>query len=330
MSKKLLITGANGFVGSWIVEAAIKAGFHVYAGVRKTSNLQYLTDPRIQFFYYSFDKEDKLREQLRTEFFDYIILNAGVTSAKNKEAYFKINAGYTRKFCKLLIEENVIPKKLVYVSSLASYGPADQQVKQILDHESTPHPTTWYGESKLQAEQFILSFPQIPHIILRPTAVYGPRDTEMVSIYKTVKMGIAPKIGAGDMDATFIYVEDLAGLIISTLNNPVVNKSYFVGDGAIYPIDQLNGYLQEILGKKAINLTIPFTIMKIVAFLSEKIGRIRGVVPTLNRNKVKEYFARSFAIDTQDLKKDFNFAPAYDLKKGLVKTIAWCQANNLL
>lgn len=330
MNKKLLITGANGFVGSWVVEEAIKQGYHVYAGVRKTSNLQYLKDPRINFFYYSFDKEDKLREQLRTEFFDYIILNAGVTTAKNKEDYFKINAGYTRKFCKLLIEEKVIPKKLVYISSLASYGPAELQMKQILDHESTPHPTTWYGESKLQAEQFIHNFKQIPHIILRPTAVYGPRDVDMVSVYKTVKMGIAPKIGAGTMDATFIYVKDLANLIVSTLDKPAVNKSYFVGDGSLYPIQQLNSHLSEIFGNKTLKVTIPFAIMKIASFFSEQIGKIRGVVPILNQNKVKEYFARSFAIDTQDLKKDFNFAPSYDLKEGLRETIAWCQANNLL
>lgn len=330
MSKKVLITGANGFVGSWVVEEAIKQGYHVYAGVRKTSDLQYLKDPRINFFYYSFEKEDQLREKLRVEAFDYIILNAGVTKARDKETYFKINAGYTRKFCKILIEENVIPAKVVLISSLASYGPADMQVKQILDKDSTPHPTTWYGESKLQAEQFLMNYRRIPHLIFRPTAVFGPREMDMLSVYKTVKMGLSPKIGKGNMDASFIFVKDLATLIVNALSAKAINRSYFVSDGQVYPIQEFNAELQKIFGNKVLKLTIPFTVMKVAAFFSEQISKITGVVPVLTSNKVKEYFARSFAVDTQDLKKDFNFAPSYDLATGLEETITWCKANKLL
>jgi len=330
MDKKLLITGANGFVGSYLTEEAIKQDYLVYAGVRKTSNLQYLTDPRINYFYYSFNEEEKLREQLISHNFDYIILNAGLTTAKNRETYFKVNAGYVRKICKILTEEKLAPTKLVLISSLASYGPANLQVKQILDQDSVPHPATWYGESKLQAEQFLSSFKNIPSLIFRPTAVYGPRDTEMVSVYKTVKMGIAPKIGKGEMDASFIYVKDLSKLVIDALATKVVNKAYFVSDGHIYPIHELNDTIGQILGKKTTKVTIPFTVMKVAAFFSEMLGKIKGEVPLLNRNKVKEYFARSFAIDTTDLKKDFNFAPSFSLEKGLKETINWCKHHKLL
>ena len=209
MKNKLLITGSNGFVGSFLVQKAIDAGYNVFAGVRKSSNTQYLQDPRINFFYYSFENEDNLRTQLRSHHFDYIILNAGITRAMDKETYFKVNAGYTRKFCKILIEENIIPKKLIFISSLAAYGPADYQKDQILDKHATPHPNTWYGESKLQAEQFISSYGNIPSLIFRPTAVYGPRDTDFVTVYKTIKSGIEPKIGLGNQFLSFIYVKDL-------------------------------------------------------------------------------------------------------------------------
>jgi nucleoside-diphosphate-sugar epimerase len=330
LNKKLLITGANGFVGSWMVEEAIAQGFHVYAGVRKSSNLQYLTDPRIHFFYYSFEQEDKLREQLVSHNFDYIILNAGVTTAKNRESYFKINSGYTRKFCRILMEEQLLPTKLVYVSSLASYGPANLQMSQVLDKDSIPHPVTWYGESKLQAEQFIQSFRILPTLIFRPTAVYGPRDHDMVSVYKTIQLGIGPKIGAGDMDATFIYVKDLAKLIIDSLEARAARKAYFVGDGTVYPIHTLNDILAKLLDKRIIKVTLPFFVMQVAGFISEMVGKLQGKTPLLNRNKVKEYYARSFEVDIADLKKDFNFAPAYDLETGLKETLEWCKANNLL
>jgi len=330
MVSKLLITGANGFMGSWLVEEAISQNFHVYAGVRKSSNLKYLTDPRIHFFYYDFNKEDQLREKLRSEAFDYIVLNAGLTIAKDRATYFKVNASYVRKLCKIILEENVIPKKLILISSLASHGPANYQVKQILDHESTPHPVTWYGESKLQAEQFVQGFRMIPYLIFRPTAVFGPRDSAMLDVYKAAKFGISAKIGKGNMDASFIYVKDMAKLIIDALSADAIQKSYFVSDGEVYPIHEFNTEVGNILGKKLKKITIPFSIMKLAAFFSENMGKLKGEVPILNQNKVKEYFARSFAVDTKDLKKDFNFAPSYTLSDGLKETIAWCQENKLL
>ncbi len=330
MASKILITGANGFLGSWLVDEAIAQNLHVYAGVRKTSNLQYLKDPRIHFFYYDFSKEDQLREKLRTEAFDYIVLNAGLTTAKDRATYFKVNASYVRKICKILLEEKVIPKKLILISSLASYGPANYQVKQILDSDSTPHPVTWYGESKLQAEQFIQGFQMIPYLIFRPTAVFGPRDTAMVDVFKAAKLGLSPKIGKGEMDASFIYVKDMAKLVIDAATSEAERKSYFVSDGKVYPIHDFNQMVGDILGKKLTRITIPFSIMKLAGFVSENIGKLRGTVPILNRNKVKEYFARSFAVDTDDLKKDFNFAPSYTLSDGLKETITWCQQNKLL
>ncbi|MBT8231751.1 MAG: NAD(P)-dependent oxidoreductase [Saprospiraceae bacterium] len=330
MSKKVLITGSNGFLGSFIVEEALKQNYLIHAGVRKSSNLQYLTDPRINFLYYDFDNENNLREQLRSHRFDYIILNAGITNALNRETYFKVNSGYTRKFCKILIEENVIPEKLIFISSLASYGPAENQANQILDGQSVPHPATWYGESKLQAEQFIQSYNTIPSIIFRPTAVFGPRDTDMVAVYKTIKSGIEAKIGFGNQDQSFIYVKDLAHLIVNSLQVKAVNKGYFVSDGNIYPSKQLFDILKKILSKKTIKFTIPIPAMKVIAGISELVGKARGVTPLLNRNKVKEYFARSFAVDIDDLKKDFNFAPKYDLESGLQETIAWCKQQKLL
>jgi len=330
MAKKLLITGANGFVGSWLVEEAIAQGYLVYAGIRRTSNTKYLTDPRINYFYYSFEQEDALRENLINHQFDYIILNAGIVVAKNKETYFKVNAGYTRKFCRMLVEERLLPSKLIYISSLASHGPAEHQVKQVLDSDSAPHPATWYGESKLQAERFVMNARPISYLIFRPTAVYGPRDTEMVSVYKAIKKGLSAKIGAGNMDASFIYVKDLAKVVIDALSARAINKSYFVSDGNVHPIEEFNDKVANLLGKNPMKVTIPFGVMKLVAAASEIQGRLTGKPPLLDRNKVKEYFARSFAVDISELERDFNFKPQYGIEAGLKETIAWCQENDLL
>jgi nucleoside-diphosphate-sugar epimerase len=330
MNNKVLITGSNGFVGSFIVEEAIKQGYNVFAGVRKNSNLQYLKDPRINFFYYDFNKEKQLSEQLRSHNFEYIILNAGLTNALKKEDYFKVNAAYVRKFCKILLEENIIPRKLVLVSSLASYGPAEKQFKQILDNDSVPHPTTWYGESKLQAEQFVQSFNMIPSLIFRPTAVYGPRDKDFLELYKTIKAGFEIKIGFGKQDQSFVYVKDLVRLIVSSLKSEHANKAYFVSDGNLYDSSVINTIVRELLDKKTIKLNIPVPVVKALAFISEMIGKMRSTTPLLNTNKMKEYFVQSFAVDNSAIEKDFNFKAEYDLRKGLEETINWCKENKLI
>ena len=143
-------------------------------------------------------------------------------------------------------------------------------------------------------------------------------------------MRLEPKVGFGKQDMSFIFVKDLARLIVSTLESKVKNKSYFVSDGQVYPSDEFYGIIADILGKKTLKFTIPTGAMKVIALISEGIGKIRGQYPILNRNKIKEYFARSFAVDTTDIKNDFNFVPEFTLEEGLKETINWCKKNKLL
>lgn len=327
---KVLLTGASGFVGGFIVEALLDKGFETYAAVRKSSSRKYLQDPRIKFIEIDFEEEDDLRAKLVKHQFDYYILNAGVTKAKDEATYFKVNSGYTRKFCKILMEEQLIPKKLIYISSIAAYGPADFQAEDILTNQSTPHPVTKYGRSKLQAEQFLETFPQIPKIIFRPTVVYGPREYDMLEMYKTINKGFEITVGKEEQLLTFIYVEDLASLVADALESQVINNSYFVSDGSLYKTSTLNDILKDLLDKKTIKFSIPVPLLKVLAFFSEKSAAITGKFPILNVDKVNELIPKSWNCDSTPLQKDFNFAPLYNLEKGMEKTVKWCKAESLL
>jgi nucleoside-diphosphate-sugar epimerase len=151
-----------------------------------------------------------------------------------------------------------------------------------------------------------------------------------VTVYKTIKSGFEPKIGFGKQLLSFIYVKDLADLVVDALSSSHQQKAYFVSDGNIYPNTEYNNILKSIFNKKTIKVTIPVSILRIAATINQWIGKISGNYPILNRDKVNELKARSFAIDVEDLKNDFNFAPAYDLKTGLSETIEWCKTKKLI
>src|ERR1035437_5969967 len=124
--KKILITGSSGFIGSFLVEEALKKNYEVYAGIRKTSSIEYLSDPRIKFIELDFSDINSLNKKIaEAPYFDFVIHNAGLTKAFKKQDYFISNYQYTRNIIDVLISQKRTPEKFIYMSSLAAYGPGD-------------------------------------------------------------------------------------------------------------------------------------------------------------------------------------------------------------
>jgi len=328
--KKILITGASGFVGSFLIEEALKRGLETYAGVRETSNREFLQDERIHFFTMDFSRKADLKEQLLTAKFDYIIHCAGVTKADTKEGFFKYNFELTKTFVEILQEVMPNLEKFIYVSSLASYGPADNHPTDQVLESNTPHPIDTYGESKLATEQWLQQQAHFPYLIFRPTAVYGPREKEIFIFFKTFVKGIEGHIGRNQQKATFIYVKDLARLIVDATLSNITQKGYFVSDGNHYPTQELGRIARKVLQKAPLQINIPIGIVQVIAAINEGFGRITGKMPPLNLEKVKILKSKNWQCDTQPLKNDFNFAPAYDLERGVTEALHWYLENKWL
>ena len=189
--KKILITGSSGFIGSFLVEEALKKGYEVYAGIRKTSNVKYLTDPKIKFIELDFSNIDSLNKTISASpHFDFVIHNAGVTRAIRKQDYFISNYQYTRNLIDVFISQKKVPGKFIYMSSLAAYGPGEPLQLKPIKESDTPNPVTSYGKSKLESEKYLSALQNFPHIIVRPTAVYGPRDNDFFAMFSLINKNI--------------------------------------------------------------------------------------------------------------------------------------------
>ena len=184
---KILITGATGFIGSFIVEEALNRGMEVWAAVRGTSSRQYVSDERINFIELNLDSEEQLRTALAPHKFDYVVHAAGVTKCLNRNDFFRVNTEGTKHLVNALLSLQMPMKKFVYLSSLSVFGPAREQMpyREITDKD-TPVPNTAYGQSKLAAENFLHQQASLPYVILRPTGVYGPRERDYFMMAKSM------------------------------------------------------------------------------------------------------------------------------------------------
>ncbi len=329
--KTVLITGASGFIGSFLVEEAEKQGFKVLAGIRPNSSLENLKNTHPEFFKADLsDKQAVISALKQTGDIDYVIHNAGITKTCHKADFDKIIYGSTKNLIEALQETGKKPQKFIYISSLAAYGPG--KGKEPVKPTDKPYPISLYGKSKLKTEQYIQSLKDFPYLIFRPTGAYGPREKDYLVMYQTVQSGIETYIGSTEQYLSFIYVKDLAGLLINALNSKQTHKSYFVSDLNTYTAVEFNRIVKEALGKKrTIKIVFPKIFVKLISYIGEKISCLfKGQAPTLNMDKYYEVSQKNWLCDSTDLIRDFDFKPKYDLKKGIAETIKWNRLNNTL
>lgn len=167
MQKKILITGASGFIGSAIVAKALEQGYETWAGVRASSNRDMLQDKRINFIDLNYADTSKLTDQLisfsnKNGKFDTIVHVAGITQAIRKSEFEKINFQYTKNFVNALIGADLVPKTFVFMSTLGSIGVGDEINYQPMQCDRIPNPNTAYGKSKLLAENYLKKHHRFP------------------------------------------------------------------------------------------------------------------------------------------------------------------------
>lgn len=328
MKERILITGASGFIGFHLIEAALGRGLTVYAAVRTGSDVRHLKGYDIEFCELNYTNVELLTKQLEAIGCQYIIHAAGTTRTGSQEAYNAINAGYTVNLASAAIQ--ALGSKLlkfVFISSLAALGPLNSRELMITE-EVVPAPVTAYGRSKLLAERQLQELSQLPLIVLRPTAVYGPREKDILIVLRAISRGMEAYIGKIDQQLSFVYVKDLSSVAINALFSGLSNIAFNISDGRSYGQYELAAFSKQILNRKTWRLHVPHGIIKGLAFVMETIYGWRGKTPALNVEKLHELTAANWYCSIDKAKTELGFYPRYSLEQGLKETLQWYRQHN--
>ncbi len=329
---KILITGASGFIGSFIVEEALNRGFDVWAAVRGTSSKRYLQDPRIHFIQLNLSSYDALCKQLQNQQFDYVVHAAGVTKCLHAKDFEFINTRGTENLVWALINTHQPLKMFVYLSSLSVYGAIhEQQPYQPIKESDRPRPNTAYGRSKLKAEKFLAATHDFPYIILRPTGVYGPREKDYYLMAKSVKQHIDFAVGYKRQDITFVYVKDVVQAVFLAIDHGKSGRKYFLSDGAVYQSSTFSDLIRHELGNPfLLRVKAPLWVLRVVTTIGEYMGRITGKISALNNDKYNILKQRNWQCDITPAQQELGYAPQYNLERGVKETIAWYKQEGWL
>lgn len=332
-NKNILITGASGFIGSFIAEEALQRGMNVWVAVRKSTNRKYLTDPRLRFVELNLGSEEQIREALRGLHFDYIVHAAGATKCKDPQDFYKVNTEGTKNLVKALQSQAPIGA-FIYLSSLSIFGAIrEEEPHQDILLTDIPQPNTHYGKSKLQAEQWLKANCTMPYVILRPTGVYGPRETDYFLMAQSIKQHVDFAAGFKPQDITFVYVRDVVQAVFKAIEHrdTCTGKAYFLSDGEVYSSRTFSDLIQKELGVRFLfRLKAPLWLLRIITIVGDRWGKMTGKVTALNNDKYHILSQRNWKCDITPSQKDFDFRPEWQLERGVKEAMAWYKENKWL
>lgn len=299
---KVLLTGANGFVGSHIAEDLLEKGHQVEAVVRQTSNLKWIKD--LPIFYQIGSLNDELFLEKCIGGADIVIHCAGAVRAMRIEDYFKANTASAALICKTALKINANLKKIIFISSQAAMGPSDSKEPKSLAADLNP--VSDYGLSKLEAERKIREIlkGKIPYTILRPASVYGPRDKDIFIFFNLVHKHLKP-VTIKERFIQLVYVKDIAKAVCASIDNAKSDdKTYYLAAEKPFLWKEVAETIAKGAKKWTIPLFLPDFVFKMAGFCAQIHSKFSKKPAVLNNQKIIEMLQRFWIADTKPAKDD--------------------------
>jgi len=327
-SRRVLVTGGTGFVGSHLVELLLRNDYSPTCLVRDPVHLRWLADMDVRLVHGDCTRPESLAAAVKDV--SVVFHCAGLTKAIHAHDYYLVNHIGTKNLLEACTRYNPGIKKFVLVSSQAAAGPSPDG-RPVKDGD-TPHPVSDYGRSKLLSENEVRAYKDLlPIVILRPTSVYGPRDVDIYELFRWASRGLTLEITGGDRYLNLCYVEDLAAaMLLSAEKKTLSGSAYFVAENRPYSWSEVSALLLSTGDVKARTIKIPYGAAYLIGLAAE-IGSFFTNRPALtNRQKVREAAQKYWLCDVNSIENDLRFKATYPLQKGLEITWQWYRKNKWL
>lgn len=320
---KVLVTGATGFVGSHVADVLIEQGHEVFFIARSTSNMRWLEGKPVTRVEGSLFDVESLHGAITG--MDVLIHVAGLTAAKNEAEFLKGNLGATQNLIDAVRAYNPGIKRFVHISSLAVCGPAPSIEQPTTEDLVELRPLTAYGRTKKLAEDAIRQAHEIPWTIVRPPAVYGPRDSAILSFFQAVHKGLATIVGFGDSRVSLVHVRDLArGIVMAAFNDVAVHQTYFISSDEVYSWPQIVDVTKTAMGKSfVLPLRLPHALVLGIAGTVGFVGKFMGKPPVLDYEKGLDLIQPFWICSVEKARHELGYRQEMSLVQGIRDTVKW-------
>lgn len=321
---KALVTGATGFVGSHLVEALVRRGDAVTALVRSPGKATLLNSLDIRQV--KGDLHDQAALSAAVAGQDVIYHVAGLIAARSEAEFLHGNRDGTANLLAAATPSGTSPR-FVLVSSMAAGGPSPRGVP--LDGTQPSRPVTQYGRSKLAGEEVVRSS-SLPWTIVRPPMVYGPRDHEVLKVFKLAG-ALTPVFGDGSQELSAVYGPDLAEALIAAGTAPAtMGRIYYACHPEVFQSGDFVRRIGALRGKRVRIVPLPRWLAVSALSITGIAARLAGKATILTPDKAHEFFQPAWTGDPAPLIRDAGWQPAHDLDAGLKATADWYQAQGWL
>lgn len=323
---KAFVTGGTGFIGSHLVDTLIEHPDYSEIKCLVRNNEKWIEGK--SYTKVSGDLHSIKQMQLALSDCDVIFHLAGVVKAPTQKEYDHANVEATENLLRLAKKCGV--KKIVVLSSLAAAGPSNGSP---ITEQDEMNPVSKYGESKKRMEKMIhrVASPNISVTIMRPPAVYGPREDQIYTLFKMMKYGIAPIVGDGNHpELSIVYVMDVVqGILKAAEEKNIGVQTYFISGKEIANWNQIRDIVTTVLGRKNIPIKLKAEWVKNIAGVVETTATFFGTYPVINKEKANEMILE-WTCSIEKAEQELNFKPEYSLEEGIARTLTWYKKHGWL